>query len=64
MLASDMTMNLALPCRVSVYQDHGKTKIGMIRPTKLLSLLCDDDALAATAIEVENAIKRMIQEAV
>ena len=35
-LTGNMTMNMALPCRISVYQEQGKTKIGMIRPTALL----------------------------
>ena len=35
-LAADMSVNMALPCRISVYQEGGKTKIGMIRPTALL----------------------------
>src|SRR5690606_8191766 len=28
-LAADMTLNMALPCRVSVYGEGGRTKIGM-----------------------------------
>lgn len=63
-LSSDMTLNLALPCRISVYEDAGKTKIGMIRPTRLLGLLSDDSTLANTAQEVEDAVKRMIKETV
>jgi len=62
-LASDMTLNLALPCRISVYEQDGKTKIGMLRPTRLLGLLSNDTALETTAKEVENAIERMIDEA-
>jgi uncharacterized protein (DUF302 family) len=62
-LASDMTLNLALPCRVSVYEDAGVTRIGMIRPSSLLGLLSEDPSLAATAEEVESAIERMIKEA-
>jgi uncharacterized protein (DUF302 family) len=31
-----MTVNLALPCRISVYEEGGKVKIGMVRPTALL----------------------------
>lgn len=62
-LASDMTLNLALPCRISVYEQDGKTKIGMLRPTHLLGLLSDAPALKTTAEEVEAAIERMIDEA-
>jgi uncharacterized protein (DUF302 family) len=62
-LAADMGMNLALPCRISVYQDDGATKIGMILPTRLLGQLSDNKTLRETAIEVENALKQMIDEA-
>jgi uncharacterized protein (DUF302 family) len=57
-----MDMNLALPCRVSVYSDHGKTKIGMTKPTAMLKALSDSPALARVAEEVEEAIIKMIDE--
>ena len=62
-LTTDMSLNMALPCRVSVYEDNGRTRIGMIPPTQLLGLLSNDSALAATAEEIEAAIKVMIEEA-
>lgn len=62
-LIEDMDLNLALPCRVSVYSEKGKTKIGMIRPTVMLKLLSDSPKLKKTAEEVENAIIAMIDEA-
>jgi len=62
-LTHDMTMNLALPCRISVYQEGGKTKIGMVRPTALLSLFPSADRLRSVAEEVERATIKMIDEA-
>lgn len=62
-LRHDMTMNLALPCRMSVYQEGGKVKIGMIRPTALLSLFPSADALRSVAEEVERETIKMIDEA-
>jgi uncharacterized protein (DUF302 family) len=62
-LASDMGMNIALPCRISVYEDGGTTRIGMARPTALLASLSDTPELAAVALEVEQATIRMIEEA-
>ena len=62
-LTADMDLNFALPCRVSVYSDHGKTKIGMIKPTAMLKALSDSPALARVAEEVEEAIIKMIDEA-
>jgi uncharacterized protein (DUF302 family) len=58
-----MSMNLALPCRVSVYEDRGRTKIGLISPKALLAHLSNSPALAKVASEVESAIMRMIDEA-
>ena len=61
-LAADMRMNMALPCRVSVYTDGGKTWIGMIRPVPMLAMLSNDPALAAIAGEVEETLTRIIDE--
>lgn len=62
-LASDMRMNMALPCRISVYTEKGQTKIGMIRPKDMLLMLSSDPALAQVAQEVEDKTTQMINEA-
>ena len=62
-LSSDMRLNMALPCRISVFTDKGKTKIGLIRPVQMLSALSQDAALARVAKEVEGKIIRMVDEA-
>lgn len=62
-LAADMRLNMALPCRISVYTDAGKTWIGMIRPVPMLGMLSTDPALVATAGEVERVVTRIIDEA-
>lgn len=62
-LAIDMRLNMALPCRISVYTEHGKTKIGMIRPVPMLMSLSQDPSLIKVAHEVEAVIKKMIDEA-
>ena len=62
-LEDDMEMNMALPCRVSVYTDRGKTKIGMIKPTALLASLSQSESLKKVAKEVEEKIIQMIDEA-
>lgn len=59
-LAADMSLNMALPCRVSVYEQGGRTVVGMIPPTQVLALVSDDPAIANTAREVETAMKTMI----
>ena len=63
-LDADISMNMALPCRVSVYTDAGKTKIGMIRPKPMLEMLSNDPALSKVADEVEATMIKIIDEAV
>ena len=53
-LTADMGMNIALPCRISVYQDGGKTLIGMVRPTVLLASLSQSENLKTIAAQVEK----------
>ena len=62
-LATDMRLNMALPCRISVYTEAGKTRIGLIKPAPMLGMLSDDPALAAIAREVEAATVSMVDEA-
>jgi uncharacterized protein (DUF302 family) len=62
-LARDLRLNNALPCRISVYSQGAKTRIGFIRPTGMLASLSDDPELAAVAAEVESAITRMVEDA-
>lgn len=62
-LATDMRLNMALPCRISVYTEQGKTKIGMIKPADMLAMLSQDPALAQIAREVEEKTLLMVNEA-
>ena len=62
-LGSDMRLNMALPCRISVYTEQGKTMIGMIKPVPMLAALSQDASLAKVAQEVEAKTKMMIEEA-
>ncbi|HEX5959896.1 MAG TPA: DUF302 domain-containing protein [Rhodanobacteraceae bacterium] len=62
-LANDLRLNTALPCRISVYTEHGATRIGMLEPERMLATLSDDPALAVVAREVGDATRRMIDEA-
>ena len=62
-LATDMRLNMALPCRISVFTENMKTKIGLIRPAQMLSGLSQDAALAQIAEEVEGKTIQMIDDA-
>lgn len=63
-LAADMRLNMALPCRISVFTEDGRTRIGLIRPAPLLASLSQDQTLMEVAREVEEKTMRMVDEAV
>jgi len=60
----DTSLNLVLPCRVSVYEENGKILIGMIKPKSLLLQLSDDKSLISVAEEVEATMIKIIQQAI
>ena len=62
-LATDMRLNMALPCRISVFTENGKTKIGLIKPMQMLAALSQDAALLQVAKEVEATTIQMVDEA-
>ena len=62
-LSEDMEMNMALPCRISVYEENGKTRIGTILPTAILGMLSDSEKLRDVAQEVEDTSIRIINDA-
>ena len=61
-LSIDLRLNMALPCRISVYTEKGKVKIGYIKPIEMLSALSTDPSLVQIATEVENSMRKMISE--
>ena len=61
-LATDMRLNMALPCRISVFTEAGKTKIGLIKPVQMLAALSQDAALMLVAREVEEKTIQMVDE--
>jgi len=62
-LTTDMHLNMALPCRISVFTEAGQTKIGLIKPLQMLSALSQDETLMKVAQEVEDQTIRMVDEA-
>ncbi|WP_006787076.1 DUF302 domain-containing protein [Thiorhodospira sibirica] len=61
-LALDLRINMALPCRISVYTENGQTRVGFIKPTDMLSSLSDHPALMDIATHVENAMMQMVDD--
>ncbi len=62
-LTIDMCLNMALPCRISVFTEKDVTKIGMIKPEKMLGALSQNVALSEIAKEVEKKTVQIIDEA-
>jgi uncharacterized protein (DUF302 family) len=62
-LSTDMRLNMALPCRISVFTQKGETRIGLIKPVQMLSALSNDPALVQVAKEVEEKTIQMVDEA-
>lgn len=51
-----------LPCKIVVYEDYGKTKIGMPKPTALIELT-GDDSLKAFAKDIESRLAACMNKA-
>ena len=62
-LSTDMRLNMALPCRISVFTDKGKTNIGLIKPAQMLTSLSQDPTLVKVSEEVEAKTIDMIGQA-
>lgn len=60
----DMDLNMALPCRISVFTEGDATKIGFIKPIPMLEWLSQDERLRVIAEEVEEAMTAMVDESV
>ena len=63
-LGMDIALNMMLPCRISVYEDGGRTAVGMVPPTALLGLVSKDARIQSAAREVETAMEKIIEKAV
>ena len=62
-LTADMALNMALPCRLSVYTEAGHTRIGMVSPVAMLAGLSSDPELQTVAAEVEASTQAIIDTA-
>jgi len=61
-LEANLEISTALPCRISVYEEGGKTKLATIRPTALIELY-RNPGLKGVAEEVEETMVRIMAEA-
>jgi uncharacterized protein (DUF302 family) len=61
-LEENMSVSTALPCRISIYEEGGKTILAALKPTKLLALF-NTPQLTGVAQEVEDAMVKIMKEA-
>jgi uncharacterized protein (DUF302 family) len=61
-LDQNMSVSTALPCRISIYEEGGKTILATLRPTILLAMF-DTPQLQGVAQEVEATIVKIMKEA-
>ena len=61
-LEQNMSVSTALPCRISIYEEGGKTILASLRPTSLLAMF-NTPQLAGIAQEVDDTIVKIMKEA-
>jgi uncharacterized protein (DUF302 family) len=61
-LDQNMSVSTALPCRISIYEEGGKTILASLKPTALLALF-NTPQLKGVAQEVEDTIVKIMKEA-
>ena len=63
-LGENILVNLALPCRIGVWEEDGHTMVGTMLPTQLMQIFGDSPVMAETAAQVETDILAIITDAV
>jgi len=61
-LDQNMSVSTALPCRISIYEEGGKTILATLKPTTLLAMF-NSPQLKDVAQEVEDTIVKIMKEA-
>ncbi len=62
-LDENMSVSTALPCRISIYEEGGKTILATLKPTTLLAMF-NSPQLEGVAQEVEATIVKIMGAAV
>jgi uncharacterized protein (DUF302 family) len=60
-LDENMSVSTALPCRISIYEEGGKTILATLKPTTLLAMF-NTPQLQGVAQEVEDTIVKIMKE--
>lgn len=61
-LTQSIAVSTALPCRIAVYEENGRTVLATLKPTQLLGLF-DAPGASQAAQAVETAMVEMMEEA-
>jgi uncharacterized protein (DUF302 family) len=61
-LDQNMSVSTALPCRISVYEENGRTVLATLKPTTLLAMF-NVPALQQVAQEVEDTLVKIMKAA-
>ncbi|WP_395732760.1 DUF302 domain-containing protein [Prosthecobacter sp.] len=61
-LSENMGISTALPCRISVYEEGGRTVLASLKPTTLLGMF-NAPQLKGVAMEVEETLVKIMTEA-
>jgi uncharacterized protein (DUF302 family) len=61
-LDQNMSVSTALPCRISIYEEGGKTILATLKPTILLAMF-HTPQLEGVAQEVEDTLVKIMSEA-
>jgi uncharacterized protein (DUF302 family) len=61
-LEANLEISTALPCRISVYGEGGRTVLATIKPTAMIDLYPNPE-LRGVALEVEATLVRIMDEA-
>jgi uncharacterized protein (DUF302 family) len=61
-LTENMSLSTALPCRISIFEENGKTVLATLKPTTLLAMF-KATHMEDVAREVEATIVKIMNEA-
>jgi len=62
-LKENLLVGYFLPCKIVVYSDNGKTKIGMPRPTALINLI-NNEEIKRLAKDIEERLIHCINKSI
>ncbi|MBB6734441.1 DUF302 domain-containing protein [Cohnella zeiphila] len=62
-LSENLLVGYFLPCKLVVYVENGKTKIGMPKPTSLIGL-AEDGSLTSIASDIERRLSACVDKSI